>query len=337
MNTNRLFRFYLLPLLLLGGGIFFLFHDVIPRIAERRIPRLLHESCKACQLDLGRLKFTYVPFGFILESPKLVHGNKRDTEIRVRAGRVIANLSIKGAIIGDLRFQRVTVERPEVTVTEGDEARKPSGKTDSAERYYGIEKTDFTKGSFTYVRIHESKSATLKIQDLQGEIGAWGTSPEESTLDTHASVRGVLENSGPFTLDVSSPLFLSPLQVDLHLVINQLDLSRLNSFFEVNDGIRFLGTLVKGVNTTRIRGNALTSTVQVDYYDLGIDFKKNQDRGPFRAFLENLVKSVKLKSTHPTAQVGEPVKTQHLVRESSETLLQFIFRGMKMGALAVIM
>lgn len=35
MNVNRLFRFYLLPLLLVGGGIFFLLHIAIPRIAER--------------------------------------------------------------------------------------------------------------------------------------------------------------------------------------------------------------------------------------------------------------------------------------------------------------
>jgi len=193
----------------------------------------------------------------------------------------------------------------------------------------GIEQTDFSQGSFTYVRTHSSISATLKIQEIHGEIGAWGTRVEESSHEIRASTRGVIENSGAFTLDVTSPVFLSPVQVDVHLVIQQLELSRLNSFFEVNDGIRFSGTLLKGVNSTRVRGNALTSTVQVGYYGLGIDFKKK--------FWANLIKSLKLKPSHPVPSVGKPVKALHIVREPSETLLEFIFRGMKLGALDIVM
>ncbi len=336
---RKLVAFMLVLVALVVAGVVATW-TLLPPYVEKRVPELLKKNCPSCQLDLGTFSVEYFPLSIVLRKPNLIQGDPSETEISASAERIVAQFSLPDLYQGNLYFRSILVDSPEVTVTEGDGVKKKEktpAEGSMAESQnsleYGVNKVSIFHGKFTYVRKYSDRTATIRLDELQGHVGAWGTREEASV--TEASIDGTLEKSGTIHLEVGVPLHEKDLRVNVRLTIDKMDLSHLNPMFEPSDGIKLRGMIVHGQADTDVMGRSLTSTVDIGYYGLDIIFEKTKDRGALKNLLAKFLKSVKLKSEHAAPPSKEPPNKVTLERKPKESLVSFILRGMKQGAFGI--
>jgi len=314
----------------------------IPKTIERNLPLLLKGYCPSCRLDLGRVSLRLFPLKVVLNNPTFIMGDKTTTEIDARVAQVIARISLLKLIYGHIHFKYINIDSPDVKITEGDiDTPSFASRAARVEKSWwtasSAEQINAVQGAFMYIREHKKRVATLSLQNIDADIGAWGTTAGYRIKTTHAKATGLLEKSGRFVLDVATPLFSDTLQVDVTLRIDDQNLAGINQFFENNDGVKLKGTLVNGQSLMAIRGPTLRGWVRVKYFGLGMNFEKTRERKAISAFFSNLVKSVQLISGNMDKPSQDRKEHATLQRKSDESIIQFVLRGMQNAAFQIIM
>ncbi len=311
---------------------------VAPRLIRRKVIALIEENCGSCTFTLPRVGISLLPVSVSLEAPQLVWGEPHYTRVDAQAGRILARISLLKLLRRQLYFRQVEIEAPKVVVTEGDLRFPPSEPREAAppSRWtYVSQGVKLNAGKFRYVRLRQPQNAIIRVSDIEGNVGPWGTTPDLHGQETRAHAKGRLEDSGSFTLSITMPVPSKPLHVDIELEIAGQNLSDINSFFEFDDGIKLRGTLVQGRGLTAIRGTKLKASVEAKYLGLGIEFEKTKERSAIAAFFSNLIQSIKIDPSSIGEKPSDQVRSVEIECEPGETIMQFILRGMKDAALKV--
>lgn len=315
------------------------FNVFLPKWIGHRIPLSFQNHCNTCRIDLGEVQLRVFPFQIVLKNPHLVQGDPKATEIDARASKLVARVSFFSFFSANIQFQEIRIESLKVVVTEGDIKYPPNERKadDAPVKFYSAKETIFVETDFIYRRVYGRETAALHLQHINGKIGEWGTNPPLKLKSTHAEASGLLEGSGRFSLKVDSPVFSEVTQADVSLEIHEQNLTRINPFFSKSDGIHFQGKLARGQTSLIVREKTLKSWVRVNYTGLNIRFEENRDRGALSALLSNFAKSVKMRPDNSTRPHAKRESSLEIRRDPNESLLHFIFRGMKLAALQIVM
>lgn len=312
---------------------------IVTRAIRRQLISFFNESCGSCTLSLDRIRLSVLPFSVILEGVRLSGGDPKTTKVDAEVERIVARTSFRNLISRSLHFKGIQIHAPHIVVTEGDLPVPSSGPEEGTRRVCIIEGIDVIAGRFTYIRVFgsgkEARKAILHVKDVQASVGELGTTPQLRDRMARGQAKGRLENSGGFILTVEAAPFSRGLKVDVDLQMSEQNLEDMSSFFQTTDGIRLAGKLHKGRSLIKVREKKLTGWVQVEYDGLDVQVEESKSRGKISAFFSNLVNFIKL---HPSSVGKKPIdqtRDIELIREPRETLIHFILRGMREGALKV--
>ncbi len=343
MMHERPFMRRLFIKILAAVGVILIILVICRMIATRAIRTQLEafvtESCRSCTLDLGEIRVAVLPPSIILERVRFSGGDYKTTKVDAEVQRIVARTSFGSLISRKLEFELVQVYGSHVLVTEGDLPVPPSKARERRPKSWVIRGVELSAGTFSYIRVfgsgQESRKAVLHVKDIEAKIGELGTTAELINQKVHGQANGRLEKSGGFVLSVQSPPFSRLLHVDVDLQMTGQNLEDVSSFFQTTDGISFTGKLHKGRSIINVRENRLSGSVQVEYDGLDVHYEKTRSRGSISAFLSNLIKSFKFRPSDLGKAPSDQRREVELRREPKETLIHFILRGMKEGALKV--
>ncbi len=291
------------------------------------------EKCE-CQWEVGTISVSPFRPLVTLDLVTFSQGDPAITGVRAKVKQIAIYFSPRKLLSRLVHVTHIEIRAPDVVVEEGD---KPSVETEEKQEpesaKYEVAKTTIHDGKFQYLSVHHGRRAPIHVQDIQAEIGAFGsTIPEQ---ETKAEATGQLEKSGKFRLTITTPLYVEEKKVDVELRIKNQDLADLNPFFQNSEGVLLKGLLYDGHSSVSIRGRKLDAWTKSIYRGLDIRFRSNSERSGLTAFLSNLVKSVQLETTNVENELPEQVRGVSLVRKARESMVSFVIRGMKEAALRV--
>lgn len=309
---------------------------VLPGMVRRKLVSAVRENCKTCEVSVGRVGVSLLPFGV---SGSLVHftgGEANATVVDVEAGRVYIPLSLFPLLKGRLRAGRIEIEGSTFTVTEGDLYASPSAEAGKARPFdVEIKGVRVKEAAFVYIREYPGRKGRIGVSRINAEIGLVGNSARLLDADVEGSASGVLEESGKFRLQVRAKLFSKAQDVDVNLRLDGQDLSKLNSFFQPNDGVQLKGLLMEGRASSEIRGARIKSAAYARYSGLSVKIKKTEERGAFSAFFQNLLASVTIGKQNVEGGDYDRSGAAALERKPKETIISFALRGMKEAGMQV--
>lgn len=255
-------------------------------------------------------------------------GVPKATRVDAEAERIVAQSTFRSLVSGKLHFKGIQIHAPYVVVTEGDLPSPPPGPEEGTRRIYVIDGMQVVNGRFTYIRVFgvgkEAREAILHVKDIQGNVGMLGNTPQLRGQMVCGQAKGRLENSGEFLLTVGTVLFSKVLQVDVDLQMVEQNLADI-SFFQTSDGIRLAGKLNKGQSSTKIRGEKLTGWVQAQYRGLDVHFEKTKSRGEISTFFDNVVKSMKLRSSTVGKKPADQIQSVQLQVKKIIYTISFLY------------
>jgi len=327
---------------LVGGLVAVRLPAALQAEVRQRIVSVVTSRCHGCTLSYGRATFGVFPFTVTLHDPHFTGGDPAATGVEARARRLLGVASLLDLASQRLTLRQIRLEELEVMVTEGD-LRSPDSAADPnavpSLWTVAIQKTMIVDAKFTYVRNSgtgkNSRHAVLHVNQIQAEVDELGTTPELKADIARARAQGQLENSGKFKLAIATPLFVPKLSVDIDLRISDQNLGDLNAFFTEDDGITFSGSLYQGHASVVVRERKLRASVEAKYLGLNIEFARTRDRSELEAWFSNVAKSLKLDASSIGEKAVDQKQAVEIQRLNRESLLKFIFRGLKDAALKV--
>ncbi|PIU18122.1 MAG: hypothetical protein COT18_11090 [Elusimicrobia bacterium CG08_land_8_20_14_0_20_59_10] len=337
MNIGRrlALRFFL-PLLAALAAAVVLKEAVAPGIVRRRLISAVRENCENCELSLGRVRVSLFPPALSGRGVRFTGGKPDATVVNAEAERAFMPFSLFSLLRGRFRAGRIEIERPAVTVTEGDMGKSsPPGSGEARPPDFEIEGVEVRKGSFTYVREHPGRRGILSVSRINAVLGPLGGSKRFRDSVVEGSADGMLEGTGLFHLEVGARIFSRLPDVDVKLRLTGQELSGLNRFFKPNDGIELKGSLIEGSASAAVRGSRLDSYAHIRYRGFGVKIKKTGKRGAFSAFFQNLMASVMMGKQNVDGGKYDRSGTANLERKPKESLISFILRGMKEAAMKI--
>ena len=301
---------------------------VIPSQLKKQITSQIEENCKTCEFSSDGVELKLFPTRVIFDAVHFMTGDPKSTLIEAQVDRASVTLSVKMLLSQVVKIEQVVVEKPVVTVTEGDQKAKHSPGDETPSKWsFEIDRVELRDGQFTYKREHLGKLGILPISNINGEIGKLGSTPARRDELVTGQVTALLEQSGKIDLTLIALLFSKNNHVDLSIVLKGLNLTETNSYFGPDDGITLKGFITEGDSSVSIRGNLSQAKVDVDYEKLSLKVRKTADRSELAAVFTNLFSGVKKAKDRSRSATSK--------RKPEEPLVGFILRGMKEAALKV--
>ncbi len=319
-------------------GIFLLvlIQDVIlPWRLKKILQTNVTQNCDTCSLTLGFTTTNLFTSEATIRNIHLSTGDPKSTFIDVKIKRLKERVDIADLFNSLLRIHLLKIRNLKVEVLEGDLKSKSSSKNDNSDFKFIVEGIEIENSSFSYTREHAGHYAPIRVTDIQATIGALGNTPDHDDHETLGHLTGILEQSGEIDLKVSAIVLSKTPFTDINLNLKNQKLEKMNPYFETNDGVILSGQLMQGKSILSIRNQKLRGYVQAKYKDLNLVYKKTAERSATAAFFSNLIRSMKINEKNTDTPKDEQIQYVELNRDPEETLLGFIFHGMKDAALKV--
>lgn len=313
----------------------------LPWVVERALIATLGEHCQSCVLSVEGLELSLSAPQIALRRPRLTQGWTESTAVRAAADHIAVSIALRDLMRGHIHIRDLSIHEPHVLVIEGD-AMVPRSLA-SARGSVGfwkslsIDRTEVNRGEFVYRRFHAGQSAGLTWRNVSVRVGPWGTTHELAKKKTRAIAESQLGGAGRFSVELESVILSAEPNVDVTTSIVRQDLADVRSFFSTHDGIEISGRILDGKGRMQVRGASLVGRVTVTYQDLVVRFRRTPDRSAIATLLANVGQSAKLIKSNVRASEGSRSEPVAIHRLKSETLLQYVLRGYKVGALGLIM
>ncbi len=293
-----------------------------PGIAQSRLIEAVKKDCPDCTFEIASTKANFYPLALVFSDVHFKSGRPEQTQIEMRLTKASVHLDLS----------KVELDSLKVIVTEGDQ---PSPRTTEPDPGKGaravflrISQVRILRSELIYSRVHAGRSAEIMLSDIHGQL--------DVANEIQASIKGRLEKSGSFEVDLKMPPTFKDSDLEVKLKILNQKLPELNAYFHPAEGLRLSGVLHQGVSQLTIQNHHLKAWVKIKYEDLDIHFEKTAERSRLKAFFSNLGKSIVLKTesikNNPDPQADETV----IKRTPDEAIFHFIFRGLAKALTKVI-
>ena len=318
-------------LLLVGQQVYLQSPDYLKDYLVKRF----ESACDTCRLSIGSIDIRFLMGPVIFNDVRMEVGNSDITKYVATASQVVSHVNPFSFVNGQVNLRKVEVERPVVVITDGDGHSPPKKKEPGELKKFAIDEIKIRNGRFAYIRVVKGEAAKIQINDISGNISAFGTNKNYIDLETVAKTQARLEKSGSVDIEIKSKIFLRPVNIDLTLAIKDQNLSDINPYFDNNDGISLKGHLLEGKGKVSIRGRKSTSEVYAKYEGLKVEFRKTRDRGSIEAFFMRLGGNLFMDPSNKDERRFQQTEIVENQRGERDSLVKFILSGLKKGALNI--
>jgi hypothetical protein len=301
-------------------------------------PRLEHEmfgACRGCSLGIESLRWHWAPFGLEAREVTLRAGDERDSLLAVRVHRLVLPLALREIFHGNWRVGRIFTEGVDVTVHEGPRHFDPLPNGGSAPPPFEAEGIDVHGASFTYRLDAPGGPAVLHFTGVSASAGEFGTSARLRGRPLDARAYAKFEGTGAVDLRVSAKYFEAPPYADVYLRLADLALDGMNGFLRPDDGVELGGRLVSGRGFVRVRGTRADGKVLARFEEFRVKFLHDGRKSGIQVFFANLVAKWKLRKENLEDPVEEARKGVVTERRERESVVSFVLRTLREGALRI--
>lgn len=281
-----------------------------------------------CEFAAAESSLSYFPPRFVAKGISFRQGSEAATAIRAEVAAAEFPLSLWALAFGEIRLGKVVLHEPRVEVIEGDERGTGGGPAPDLL----VEGVEIRGGDFRYRRVYPGRQATIRVHEIQGEVGRIDARSAERTP---GRVTARLEGSGAVDLSVSAAYFAASPDVEVELSIRGQKLADLNPYFIPADGIELFGTLESGRGQVSLRGADIRAAVTAKYSGFDVLTRATRQRSRGEAFLTNLFRSLQLDD----GNLGEPSYDQkhgvRLKRRERESVISALLRGLRESVLHI--
>ncbi len=292
---------------------------------EKFVQRKVHAQCAHCQVSIARTTLWWPSLSF--HQVRITLGRKGGQYCEIKTPRVSLFPQLQTLLGGDLHFNEIVVETPEIFFYDGDQ-RTVENKTAGKSVAPKIDALEIEDGQFTYIRDTKGTHAVLTVHKI---AAAMRLRPGE--LSAHAQMQ--VGHSGVSKLQVHARFGGRPLEIATKLQVEEQNLADLSRFFEPNAGVKLAGILLSGYALSDSIGDKLHATLWAQYRDFAIHVNKMYDRNELQTFFTNLGIAVAARSSNVENARPPKGESVDIKREQPESVVAFILRGLKEAALKV--
>ena len=298
-----------------------------PRKIREKIIEVVNGSCETCSIEIGSISLFPFRSEIKISDIHFSAGDPKATAGDVRISEIVGRVNLSELRRHKIHIENLMISDSQVKILEGD--LKNSASKKEIAPHFEIDQIEVVGSDFVYTREHKGRKAPIHVGKIQATI------ERTENVKFRGQLNGVLENSGKVDLKVTALPFADEPYADIDLRLSEQNLEKMNPYFETDDGIKLKGNLLEGHSVISIRKNQLHGYVQAKYQGLNMKFEKTKERTALAAFFSNLVKSFTVRSKNTDEKHSDQIKASNTKRLPDETLLSFIFRGMKEAALDV--
>ena len=303
------------------------------------IYREVRKTCPACQLSIESVKVNLFSSSLIGTDIHFKGDSEKYTSVSFALEKLDLKLRYLNLIRKEIRIDEMTLQNPKVILTENH--AKPDGSPtllpfpkNLPDLY--LAHASIKNGEFLYVSKIYGKSAPLGVFEIQADLNYFAT---RSGLATHSSEFKAtcrLEQSGIAHLHASFDPLARRNQDYFELDLRHQNLSELDPFFLVDDGIELEGTLDHAFASANIHSGQADGKVGVRYQNLNLHFHATPDRSQVSSFFSGVAQSVLTAKTRPKSAQDKPEANFHAVRKPQQSIANFLITGFKAAALQII-
>jgi hypothetical protein len=266
-----------LAVLLVSLGVLWI---ALPGLLRRTIVSRLRHACPQCTVELGRVDVSLRHGVLAFTDAHVASRAGTDVVVEVRADRLELEVEVPSLLVGSLHVRRAVARRPWVVVRETGDGRSSADDDASVRRSLllalprmRIDGLTLTDGRVEYVRRAGERAVALRVDDVDGHVGPFGTRAGTSTRGVVLEAQGVLERSGVLALTVQ----LDPLapRSDAHIELDLRDqsLDDLNGFLAVASGMRLQGRIGHAHASAVVERGRLEGELSGEYTGLTVRFE----------------------------------------------------------------
>ena len=321
--------------LFLCAGFVLAVELVAGSLARPRVEAAVNHSCGHCELQIGSLDFGLFPPRAIVGGITYREGDPRDSLLVAQAKVVEVPVPLSNLRSGPWRIGVIDVKGASVLLEEGDSHFPKPPTAPGKEQGFDFYGLALHHAEFTYRKNTPAGPALIRVHEIDAHAGPFGTGEKSKDLPVDATADARLEGSGKVSLSVSAAFFADSPSCEVDLRLTGQNLSEMNAYFGVADGVLLSGRLIDSRGIAKIQGKRGEGDVTVTFEKLGVHFRADRHRGGLLAFFENLGAKVKVKGGNfadPRSAKERQVVTE---RHAGESVVSMILRTLKEAALRV--
>ncbi|MGZ3707045.1 MAG: hypothetical protein ACXVA8_13530, partial [Bdellovibrionota bacterium] len=133
----------------------------------------------------------------------------------------------------------------------------------------------------------------------------------------------------------AAAFFAASPNVKVDLALDGQNLSDVNPYFEVEEGVTLNGRVLRSHSLVSLKDTAAKGDVEVAYEGLKLKFHSNRHRGGLSALLDNLGVTIKVKGENSGDIRSKREREVETRRHPRESVVSFILRTMREAAMRV--
>ncbi|MGZ3654785.1 MAG: hypothetical protein ACXVB9_01930 [Bdellovibrionota bacterium] len=292
-------------------------------------------ACPSCGLRLEGLSISLAPPAVVLTGVQFHTGDPRDSAVHISVERLNVPVPLANLREGPWKLGVVTVDGAKVLVHEGDALFPSAPASGAAGKGFEAAGLLVRSAEFTYRKDSPAGAAYIRVHEVNADAGPFGTSAllHDQQLIGHADAR--LEKSGAVTLGVAAAFFAASPNVKVDLALDGQNLSDVNPYFEVEEGVTLNGRVLRSHSLVSLQDTAAKGDVEVAYEGLKLKFHSNRHRGGLSALLDNLGVTIKVKGENSGDIRSKREREVETRRHPRESVVSFILRTMREAAMRV--
>jgi|GEM_PF-3326973 len=146
-----------------------------------------------------------------------------------------------------------------------------------------------------------------------------------------------LEKSGLCQLHANFDPFAQSNDDHIEIDLAHQDLAEMNSFFQLDDGIKLKGFLSRSFATMNVHEGHLNGSLLADYRGLKIDIFGYAEKSKISAFFTNLVQKITVAETRPKKPGDRPQANFTAIRQPDMPIPRILLSGLSVAAKQIIL
>jgi hypothetical protein len=151
----------------------------------------------------------------------------------------------------------------------------------------------------------------------------------------NAELKAKLLDSGLVNFKLNADLFSVQNEDKLEISVQHQNLSELDVFFDIEDGITLNGQINEIGAKVSLHQGMLKGDLWADYKDLAIEMSPTRQTSAFKAALTNLIQKIEIAKTKPEGSKPMPHAEVNYQRRPGQGVVNFILQGLKEAAFKI--
>jgi len=321
----------------------------VPSLLKDKIVKAVEGRCALCELRISDLELNPLNLMLIGRDLSFRNSPKSHTRLRIQSHKIAVGVDWSSLFRPPLSISLVEVDGFKIEIEENHHPKqKVSQKVLTVlEGSYGgrwmedfpeivVQNLRVRNSQLTYILDIFKKKAVIGLSDISADLSKVATRKELAPRFANMSATGRLQESGHFKIEIVADLFSVVNEDKIKIEVRDQKMSELDSFFAIEDGIRFGGLIEEARADLGLQQGILRGNLMASYRDLSFRFSSTPETSAFGAMISGIVEKLKIEKTKPEAGQPQPAVWVDYRRRPEESLIQFLLAGLKSAAFKLI-